>query len=545
MKKLTIFLLLTTIAHFSFSIPNIKLYEGGKLKYTIKNNQIFTPDDCHLYTIKDGKLYYAPLNPEDDMDPSSKKIIEKDDSIMIIDEYLGDMFLYSETYSKKNGMLILSQHGSYIYEYDENTGVPIKESFYKNETLQFYKTNSWKGHQLQSSIYYLADGEIEQKIDYTYDSETKKRIKEIYSDGNGNITCLIENDPQTEKIVKKYEYNQDKILKSLTLYKNELPAEKIFFTNGIKEDIKKIFISLPDDTEYYLNDDFYITSSNYTCYSTVTECEETKLSKVIDWDDGHVASFKKYAFTNNDKAYNPIQKLKEKDLLIPSSYIELHKKNSDSFFYFDVKDDEIDLSSCYKIEISKKTNKFFAAMNKSGKNSGPFGFDIGMTYEEVKAACGGRELKHISGDCYQVSPQKKHPLFEEYTVWISREYGLYYVKGLTRDINTNKYGTEIKNRFADILDALETKYGNFRIIDTIDKDYIFSDEQYWMTALKDGARTYRASWYTLKPEDYNGLESIGLGIKCSNKYSSDEAFIWLEYGFTNNDIAQEALDDVL
>jgi hypothetical protein len=266
---------------------------------------------------------------------------------------------------------------------------------------------------------------------------------------------------------------------------------------------------------------------------------------VIDWDDGHVASFKKYAFTNNDKAYNPIQKLKEKDLLIPSSYIELHKKNSDSFFYFDVKDDEIDLSSCYKIEISKKTNKFFAAMNKSGKNSGPFCFYIGMTYEEVKAACGGRELKHISGDCYQVSPQKKHPLFEEYTVWISREYGLYYVKGLTRDINTNKYGTEIKNRFADILDDLETKYGNFRIIDTIDKDYIFSDEQYWMTALKDGARTYRASWYTLKPEDYNGLESIGLGIKCSNKYSSDEAFIWLEYGFTNNDIAQEALDDVL
>jgi len=167
-----------------------------------------------------------------------------------------------------------------------------------------------------------------------------------------------------------------------------------------------------------------------------------------------------------------------------------------------------------------------------------------MTYEEVKAACNGSEPEYISDDRYFVRPKKSHPLFEKYIVWINKDYGLYYIKAISYDIHTSNYGTEVKNRFIDILNPLESKYGNFKKNDTVDKDYTLNEEQYWMSALKDGARTYSASWYTLKPENYNGLERIGLGIKCSKKYSTDEAFIWLEYGFINYDISNEALNDV-
>ncbi|MCR5045071.1 MAG: hypothetical protein K6A42_00665 [Treponema sp.] len=195
--------------------------------------------------------------------------------------------------------------------------------------------------------------------------------------------------------------------------------------------------------------------------------------------------------------------------------------------------------------MKNKTNSYFVSYNKSGKNKGPFGFDIGMSYEEVKTACEGIEPEHIADDRYFVTPKKSHPLFEKYIVWISDLYGLYYVKGVGHDIDTNNYGTEAKKQFNDLLSILESKYGNFKKTDTVDEDYLYHEEHYWMTALKDGARTYTASWYTLSPEDYNGLETIGLGIKCSEKYSTDKAYIWLEYGFTNQDIAQEVLDDVL
>lgn len=543
MKKSIIFLLLVIVAHSMFSIPNIKLYKEGKLEYIIKDNKVYDADNYPLYTIKDGKLYYASSDSEVNTKPFSRTITEKDDSIIIEDHFEEKLF-HREAYSKKTGMLVLLQYNSFIYEYEENTGLPIKESFYENGILNHYRINSWKDQQLQSTILYLADGKIEQKEEHIYDDKTNKRIKTVYYDGNENMTCLIENNPQTEKIEKKFEYNQDKSLKSLTLFENEQPTEKLIYANGTKDVTKKKFISFPDDKKYILSDDYYLTSSNYTCYSTVTDCEENKQNKVIDWNKGHIASFKKYDFSNKDKEYDLIQKLKEKDLLIPSSDIELHKRSSDSFFYFDIKDDEIDLSSCYKIEINKKTNKFFASMNKSGKNSGPFGFDIGMTYEEVKSACNGNELEYISDDRYFVKPKKSHPTFEKYIVWISNDYGLYYIKAISYDIHTSNYGTEVKNRFDNILYTLESKYGDFIKTDKVDENYVFNGEQYWMTAIKEGARTYSASWYTLESENYNGLETIGLGIKCSNKYSADEAFIWLEYGFKNYAISNEALDDV-
>lgn len=543
MKKVILFLTLAIIAHSMFAIPNIKLFREGKLEYTIKDNQVYDSDDYHLYTIKDGELYYPPSDSENDMEASSKTITEKDDSITI-EDYLDGKFFNREIYSKKTGMLVLLQYNSFIYEYEENTGLPIKESFYENGILDHYRTYSWKNQQLQNTIFYLADDKIDQKIEYTYDIETNKRIKEICFDGNDNMTCLIENNPKTEKIEKKFEYNQDKSLKSLTLFENEQPTEKLIYANGTKDVTKKKFISFLDDKKYILSDDFYITQSNYTSYSAVRDCEENSQNKLIDWDKNHAASLEKYNFSSKDIAYNLIQELKEKNLLIPFFDIELHKRNSESFFYFRTEDDEIDISSCYKIEISKKTNKFFAAMNKSGKNSGPFGFDIGMTYEEVKAACNGNELEFISDDRYFVKPKKSHPIFEKYIVWISNDYGLYYIKAISYDIHTSNYGTEVKNRFDNILYTLESKYGDFIKTDKVDENYVFNSEQYWMTAIKEGARTYSASWYTLEPKNYNGLETIGLGIKCSNKYSTDEAFIWLEYGFKNYDISNEALDDV-
>ncbi|MDE7291553.1 MAG: hypothetical protein K2N58_05850 [Treponemataceae bacterium] len=186
-------------------------------------------------------------------------------------------------------------------------------------------------------------------------------------------------------------------------------------------------------------------------------------------------------------------------------------------------------------------------MNKSGKGSGPFGFDIGMTYEEVKVACGGSEPEHIADERYYVKPKKAHPLFEKYIVWISDAVGLYYIKGISRDIRTSDYGTEAKRQFDNLLSPLEKKYGKFSLTDTIKSDYYWKDEKYWMQALSEGARTYRAQWSVTKEnyKDFDGLFGILLGIDCASKYLTSEAYIWIEYEFQNHDDAQEALDDVL
>ena len=67
-------------------------------------------------------------------------------------------------------------------------------------------------------------------------------------------------------------------------------------------------------------------------------------------------------------------------------------------------------------------------MNKSGKGSGPFGFSIGMTYDEVKAACNGVEPEHIRDDRYYADYRtgeikeilKKIPEFEILAMYTKR-----------------------------------------------------------------------------------------------------------------------------
>ena len=179
--------------------------------------------------------------------------------------------------------------------------------------------------------------------------------------------------------------------------------------------------------------------------------------------------------------------------------------------------------------------------------AGPFGLDIGMTIEDVTKACGGNKPEYISDDRYYIQPVKSHPLFEGYAVWISETEGLYYIKGISREIPANSYGTEVKQEFARLLSPLERKYGKFSKTDKISNDTLFQDEKYWMTAVAEGSRTYEAHWTADENnfEKFGGLTTISAGVRTKATYSITKAYIWIEYGFANATDGFDNLDDVL
>lgn len=179
--------------------------------------------------------------------------------------------------------------------------------------------------------------------------------------------------------------------------------------------------------------------------------------------------------------------------------------------------------------------------------AGPFGLNMGMTIEDVTKACGGNEPEYISDDRYYIQPIKSHPLFEGYVVWISETEGLYYIKGISREIPANSYGTEVKQEFARLLSPLERKYGKFAKIDKISKDSLFKDEKYWMTAIAEGSRTYEAHWTADENnfEEFGELTTISIGIRTQATYITNKAYIWIEYGFANATDGFDNLDDVL
>ena len=188
------------------------------------------------------------------------------------------------------------------------------------------------------------------------------------------------------------------------------------------------------------------------------------------------------------------------------------------------------------------TTRIHSGEGKTG--NGPFGLEQGMSHEDISTIGGGVQLSHIDDDRYLVIPPKSHPSFGQYVVWLNEHQGLYYIKATGTTIKSSDYGTELKREFHNVLAPLEKKYGKFTLIDTIAPDFVLSDQQYWMYALRNGARTYQAHWEA--PDNnpkYNNIEEIWLGIESKNSYS-DEGYIWIEYKFSNADEARDSFDDI-
>jgi len=180
--------------------------------------------------------------------------------------------------------------------------------------------------------------------------------------------------------------------------------------------------------------------------------------------------------------------------------------------------------------------------------AGPFGLKMGMSLEELTAAC-IEEPEYIADDRYYIQPKKSHPLFDGYVAWISETNGLYYIKGISRKIKTTNYGTEVKQEFSKLLSPLEKKYGKFKKVDRLEKDVLSykRGEKYWMQTISEGSRTYEAHWDVTEVDSkkFEGLISIAIGVKTEEIYVIDEAYIWIEYGFINAIEGFDNLDDVL
>ncbi len=171
----------------------------------------------------------------------------------------------------------------------------------------------------------------------------------------------------------------------------------------------------------------------------------------------------------------------------------------------------------------------------------PFGLRMGMDLNEIAQACGGQRPKNVKDDCYRIYPEKSHPLFEEYYAYVDDEEGLYYIKAVSSRINSNRYGTELKEKFYEISNRVGKTYGTPEIADgMIDTRSIYDDDDEWLYAVGDGARVLSARWQTKQPLKDN-LEYVYLYVT-AEKYNY--GWVNLEYRFTNADAVEDSQDDV-
>ncbi len=141
---------------------------------------------------------------------------------------------------------------------------------------------------------------------------------------------------------------------------------------------------------------------------------------------------------------------------------------------------------------------------------GPFGFEYGMSKEQVVHLIGKHAIKPYNPKMPNLYMALKapnpHPAFGGYLLVITPEKGLIKIKAYSYDIKTDGYGEAVKSRFHDIQEALEKKYGEGKNFDRLKDGSKLTDPKDWMETLDKKERGLATFWEFEKPRDH--IEAI-------------------------------------
>jgi hypothetical protein len=112
------------------------------------------------------------------------------------------------------------------------------------------------------------------------------------------------------------------------------------------------------------------------------------------------------------------------------------------------------------VETSAKKESAAGSSSVSATAEGPFGFDYGMTKQQVIDKLGRTALSKDSGInvLFNTAP-KPHPDFEAYILAFSPEKGLLKVTAVSKNVATSEDGADLRSKYNYFLDALKSKYG--------------------------------------------------------------------------------------
>jgi hypothetical protein len=175
--------------------------------------------------------------------------------------------------------------------------------------------------------------------------------------------------------------------------------------------------------------------------------------------------------------------------------------------------------------------------------SGPFGFEMGMTLEEVAAACTEEPSPMTEKNAYMVKPRKSHPDFSVYAVSIDENVGLYNIQALNINIPTSVYGTQLKTAFQSVLESLERVYGKGEVSDYLYRGSTWNEPRDWMMSLIKQERILLAAWK--KEGETNLPDDIETIVIAASALREDTGSVFINYVFVNAAAVAKALQEEL
>ncbi|QTP54110.1 hypothetical protein HNO51_05095 [Billgrantia sulfidoxydans] len=175
--------------------------------------------------------------------------------------------------------------------------------------------------------------------------------------------------------------------------------------------------------------------------------------------------------------------------------------------------------------------------NSTAKSATPFGFEKGLKVEEVTC-----DIEEINFGIYVTSqPPKPHSSFSSYVLRIAPQSGLYWVKGISGDIETDSAGTMLKSRADNMIERLAKVYGPPERILFFNPGTIWGESEDFMMGMACNEIHYGASWSKEAHELPSGLGNIYFAI---NAKSSNTGYMIIEYEFDNHEQGEREVEEV-
>ena len=171
------------------------------------------------------------------------------------------------------------------------------------------------------------------------------------------------------------------------------------------------------------------------------------------------------------------------------------------------------------------------------KKAVPFGLEKGVKLDQLSF-----EIEEIGPCVYMtVNPPKPHSSFSSYILRVAPCSGLYWIKGVSNDINTDSFGSILKSKADNMIDRLERIYGEAEKVSFLSMGTIWDEPRDFMNGLLNNEIHYGARWSSASHDLPEGLEGIFLGV---NANSSNSGYMFIEYEFDNHNQAEREIEEL-
>jgi hypothetical protein len=166
--------------------------------------------------------------------------------------------------------------------------------------------------------------------------------------------------------------------------------------------------------------------------------------------------------------------------------------------------------------------------------AGPFGFERGMTREQIVQIVGkdAVDAKSSTGNMMMVTKApKSNPAFENYLLIISPTQGLLKLIAVGTTVHTGDSGMELKSAYEAVLAGVSQRYGSTeKQLDGCNGGTGCTGNEYWMLGLYEKNRYLTALWTPNSPG--NSVKVVAVEAHAANLNSGWVTVTYEFEGFT-------------